>query len=582
MKSYGFSGALRYMPMLLRFIFRVFPVAKIAVLLTIFGVILEYASLSVMLMLPIEVANNRNDIAYLVELGWKYLINHLIGLENKPSVWVWVFILLLGLRIFLAYIQVAFATWVSKKSMSYLSVAGLERVLFDEPMALIYKNSVGHYSAIAGDESARVGQIFFNSIQFISSSVAACIGLLIIWIFDYKIFIFTLIFIMVSAVIVAFFFGRMFILSNEMTELSRKANTTFIESFNGIRSIRSMGGEKYIANQYRQQQNRYGYLLFILDLINQSSKVVPSLILILFALIIFYPSNNSSEEISAIYFFTVATMLIRALTFLGGAVSYGGRVAIDIRAAYDLDEIIGDSSERIAIASDKKIITSIESITISNLSCGYIENKPILSDVFIQMKHGNSYALIGRSGSGKSTLSDVLLGLLKPMSGKLEIGSLSYDAIDITSLRRKVVLVEQQSRIFSGSVRENIEFGLSPTADQMTAAIEVSGLRDFIDKLPLGLDSQLDYQGANFSGGQRQRIGLARAILRMPDVLILDEATSALDGYTKDIVLQRLKEIFHNKILIFITHDTQVIQIVDEVWEIKDNKILIGSGYNLL
>jgi ABC-type bacteriocin/lantibiotic exporter with double-glycine peptidase domain len=235
-----------------------------------------------MLMLPIEAGNNRGEIAYLVEIGWKFLINNQLGFENKPSVWVWVFLSLLGLRMFLAYTQIAFATWVSKKSMSYLSVAGLERVLFVEPMALIYKNSVGHYSAIAGDEAARVGQIFFNAIQFISSLLAACIGLLMIWAFDYKIFLFALIFIITSAIIVSFFFRRMLVLSNEMTELSRKANTTFIESFNGIRSIRSMGGEKYIANQYRQQQNRYGYLLFILDLINQSSKVVPGLILILF------------------------------------------------------------------------------------------------------------------------------------------------------------------------------------------------------------------------------------------------------------------------------------------------------------
>jgi ATP-binding cassette subfamily B protein len=479
---------------------------------------------------------------------------------------------------FLAYTQIAFATWVSKKSMSYLSVAGLERVLFVEPMALIYKNSVGHYSAIAGDEAARVGQIFFNAIQFISSLLAACIGLLMIWAFDYKIFLFALIFIITSAIIVSFFFRRMLVLSNEMTELSRKANTTFIESFNGIRSIRSMGGEKYIANQYRQQQNRYGYLLFILDLINQSSKVVPGLILILFALIIFYPTSNNSEEISAIYFFTVATMLIRVLAFLGGAVSHGGRVAIDIRASYDLDEVIGKSFKNENVDIDKKIITSIDSITISHLSCGYIVNKPILCNVSIKMKRGNSYALIGRSGSGKSTLSDILLGLLEPMSGKLEISGLSYDAIDLESLRRKVVLVEQQSRIFSGSLRENIAFGLSPTEDQMMAAIEASGLREFIDKLPLGLESQLDYQGANFSGGQRQRIGLARAILRMPDVLILDEATSALDEYTKDIVLQRLKEIFNNKILLFITHDSHVIKIVDEVWEIANNKILVGGA----
>lgn len=109
----------------------------------------------------------------------------------------------------------------------------------------------------------------------------------------------------------------------------------------------------------------------------------------------------------------------------------------------------------------------------------------------------------------------------------------------------------------------------------MRAAVEVAGLSEFIRSLPNGLETRLDYQGANLSGGQRQRIGLARAIVRQPDVLILDEATSALDGQTRDMVLQHLRELFHDKILLFITHDNHIIQSVDEVWHIKNGKLMI-------
>jgi ATP-binding cassette subfamily B protein len=144
-----------------------------------------------------------------------------------------------------------------------------------------------------------------------------------------------------------------------------------------------------------------------------------------------------------------------------------------------------------------------------------------------------------------------------------------------------VVLVEQQTRIFSGSVRENIAFGLTPSDAELRVAIETSCLGEFIDSLPQGLDTLLDYQGANFSGGQRQRIGLARAIVRQPDMLILDEATSALDGLTRDIVLKHLKNMYRNKILLFITHDNNVIKTVDEVWSIKKGGLIIERNMEL-
>ena len=203
--------------------------------------------------------------------------------------------------------------------------------------------------------------------------------------------------------------------------------------------------------------------------------------------------------------------------------------------------------------------------------------RSVLTDVSVQLVAGRSYALVGKSGSGKSTLSDVLLGLLAPMSGELKIGNLPYNQIDLASLRRKVVLVEQQTRIFSGTVRENIEFGLTPAVEDVLVAVEAAGLAEFINSLPEGLETRMDYQGANLSGGQRQRIGLARAIVRQPDVLILDEATSALDSHTRDFVVQHLHTLFHDKILLFITHDNHVIQTVNEVWHIKKDKLVIEA-----
>jgi ABC-type multidrug transport system fused ATPase/permease subunit len=126
-------------------------------------------------------------------------------------------------------------------------------------------------------------------------------------------------------------------------------------------------------------------------------------------------------------------------------------------------------------------------------------------------------------------------------------------------------------------VKDNISFGRVLSREELDFAVEVAGLREFVNDLPDGLDTKLEYQGANLSGGQRQRIGLARAIARRPDVLILDEATSALDAHTRDLILQQLRREFGDAILVFITHDPHVIRLADEIWRIKSGRLLVET-----
>lgn len=576
MKPYGLLKVATYLPRFASYVFRHFPSARLAFVVAAFGVLLEYGALSVMLPLA---GNKRpgSEISSAVIDAWQHIAAQ-IGLADEQRTWLWLFLLLLGARIAVGFAQIALNTWVSKSILAHLSGGTFSRVVMYEPLAEIYRRSVGHYTALAGDESVRVGQVFFHLAQTTSALIAAAIGLVVLLIFSPLIFQLTLVFLLLSGMSIGVAMGRVFSWSNESALLSREANTTFIEAFNGIRSIRSMAGEEFVAQRYRGFINRYGRVLFLLDVFNHGSRALPGLILIGLGLIVLFPSTGFFQDFSAIYFFTVTTMLIRVLSFLGTAVSSGGRVAIDIRAAFDLEDIIGNSPVNAQPALGRgEVISFVRDIRLSNLSCGYVPGHPVLTDVSAQLRAGQSYALVGRSGSGKSTLSDVLLGLLVPMSGVLRIGNLLYDQIDLASLRRRVVLVEQQTRIFSGSIRENIAFGVTVTDSVMQVGVEAAGLSEFISSLPDGLETRLDYQGANLSGGQRQRIGLARAIVRQPDVLILDEATSALDGQTRDMVLQHLRDLFFDKILLFITHDNQVIQIVDEIWHIKKGKLMIET-----
>jgi ATP-binding cassette subfamily B protein len=573
---YGLSKIVLYLPRFVAYVFRHFPSAKFAVAMAAFGVILEYATLSVML--PLANVNSQivSNTSEKIITMWSIIAGK-IGLPENPRTWLWLFLLLLGARIVVAFSQTTLNTKVSKQIFAYLSAETLTRVVTREPLAEIYRRSIGYYTALAGDESFRIGQVFFNLAQMLSALMAATIGLVVLMIFSPIVFKLTLLFLLLSGLAIGLSMKQVFVWSSESALLTRETHTTFIEAFNGIRSIRSMAGESFVAERYRNFNNRYAQVLFLLDVFNHGVRSLPALILIILGLIVLFPSSDFMHDFSVVYFFTVTTMLIRVLAFLGTAVSSGGRVAIDIRAAFDLDDIINNISIDSPTPHTGKIISAVDNISITNLSCGYVDGELVLTDVSAQLVAGRCYALMGRSGSGKSTLSDVLLGLLTPMSGEMSIDNVPYHQIDLVSLRRKVVLVEQQTRIFSGSVRENITFGLAIAEDEIQIAIKVAGLEEFINSLPNGLETHLDYQGANLSGGQRQRIGLARAIVRNPDVLILDEATSALDGQTRDMILQHVRDLFQHKILLFITHDSHIMQNTDELWHIKKGKLIIET-----
>lgn len=571
MSSYNFRKVFSHLPAFVGFIFRNFPIAYLAMGVALAGVVMEYAALSVMI--PLSSGGHNSGTAQRITEIWG-AITAAIGLPDGARTWLWLFLVIFGARMCIGLAQISLNTYVAKKIHSYLSSKAFCRVLSDVSLSEIYKRTVGHYIALAGDESFRVGQLFFSLAQATSALLAATIGLAVLYLFSPQVFGFTLLFLGVCGVLIGFLMKRVFALSAESGKLSREASTIFIEALNGLRSIRSMAGEGYVGERYFRQIHRYAKVLFMLDAFNHSTRTLPGLILVAGALVALFPGSSVSGDMSVVYFFTVTTMLIRVLSFLGTAVQSAGHVAVDIRAVFELDDILGKNeapkSQHRGIS-----ISSVRNITLSDLDCGYSAAHKVLSGVTVQVSAGRSYAVIGKSGSGKSTLADVFLGLLLPLKGELLIDGVSYRKLDMSTLRRHVVLVEQQTRIFSGSLRENITFGLSVSDENVLDAIDLAGLRDFVQSLPSGLDTRLDYQGANLSGGQRQRVGLARALVRKPDVLILDEATSALDSHTRDVILARLHQSFKDRVLIFITHDEKVCRMTDEVWNVEGGVLRI-------
>jgi ATP-binding cassette subfamily B protein len=246
-------------------------------------------------------------------------------------------------------------------------------------------------------------------------------------------------------------------------------------------------------------------------------------------------------------------------------VAAGMQILTDMRAVGDIGGLLEIARQNTDVPVHGAHVP-IQTLSLQQVSFGYDDRGRVLHDVSFEFHSSHTYAIVGSSGSGKSTLADIVLGLTTPDSGSLLVNG---GGIPMSVARARFMLVEQQPKIFSSSVKENLLMGLNATDAELYAVLEIVNLDDMVRSLEQGMDTRLTYLGENFSGGQRQRLGIARALLRHPDVLILDEATSALDPQTRLQVVAKLRERLRNGIIIFITHDEEIAAMADEVLKIE-------------
>lgn len=222
---------------------------------------------------------------------------------------------------------------------------------------------------------------------------------------------------------------------------------------------------------------------------------------------------------------------------------------------------------------DSESISFREKLEIKNISWRYLNSKDnVLQNLSLIINKGESVAFIGSSGAGKTTLADIIMGLLKPQSGSVEI-----DGTDIFSIphqwARIIGYVPQSVFLIDDTVRNNVAFGLEVEVisdDKVWQALEQAKLKEFVENLPQGLDTIVGERGVKFSGGQRQRIAIARALYENPDILVLDEATSALDNETETAVMESIDALQGTKTLIIVAHRLTTIRNCDKIYEISN------------
>lgn len=214
----------------------------------------------------------------------------------------------------------------------------------------------------------------------------------------------------------------------------------------------------------------------------------------------------------------------------------------------------------------------------------YEEGQPLLQGLDLHVRAGETIAIVGESGSGKTTILNLVIGFRMAQKGKVLVDGKDISIIDLHSYRRHIAIVPQNSVLFTGTIRDNITYGVkNVTKQKIEAALAAACLTDFIATLPKGVDTMLDEHGANLSGGQRQRLSIARAIIRDPDVIILDEATSALDSVSEKEIQRAINNLTKERTTFIVAHRLSTIRNADRIAVIRQGVCVeIGTYEELM
>ena len=218
-----------------------------------------------------------------------------------------------------------------------------------------------------------------------------------------------------------------------------------------------------------------------------------------------------------------------------------------------------------------------------NLCFGYDSSKPVLNHLNLHVEPGETIALVGESGAGKSTVLNMVIGFNKPDSGRILLDGMDMNTINLQSYRQHIAVVPQTSILFSGTIKDNITYGIDKVSEQkLNQVIDAANLRSFIDSLPDGLNTVVGEHGGKLSGGQRQRISIARALIRDPDIIILDEATSALDSISEKEIQEALNNLTKDRTTFIVAHRLSTIKGADRIAVLREGHCTEYGSYDEL
>ena len=280
-------------------------------------------------------------------------------------------------------------------------------------------------------------------------------------------------------------------------------------------------------------------------------------------------------------FVTSLLLLYKPVKTLGTTLTNLQNIFVALGRVFELFDIKPELQEK---ENPVELEDVQNSVAFNNVTFGYEPDRMILKNINLNIKKGETLAVVGNSGGGKSTLVNLIPRFFDVNEGSITIDGVDIRDISFNSLRKNIAMVFQDNFLFSGTIRENIMMGNpDATEEDLTQALESAHLTEMIAELPDGLDTELGERGLTLSGGQRQRVAIARAMVRKSPIVILDEATSALDNKSEAIVQKALDNLMQNKTVFVIAHRLSTIKNAHRIAVINEgNLVELGSHDELM
>ena len=364
------------------------------------------------------------------------------------------------------------------------------------------------------------------------------------------------------------------------------------EALGGIKDIKILGRENYFIDKFANHSLRFSDLLAWNSVVGQIPRYFIEIIafggVIFFILLLIITEQDIGQIIPMVSFFVFAgyrVMPVLNRMFVAATKLQFNRAVLD-KIHSDLKE---DKKEiEWAIEKEEEIekLEFNKKIEFKNMSFSYPGTKEkVLKDINLTINKSTSVAIAGPTGTGKTTFVDLILGLLNPTRGKMEVDGVQITQQNVRNWQKNLGYVPQFIYLSDDTIANNIAFGLPQEVidlKRVQKVAKISNLHDFIESLPNKYNTVVGERGVRLSGGQRQRVGIARALYNDPDVLVLDEATSSLDGITEESVLSAMENISKLKTLISIAHRLTTVKNCDTIYLMDKGKIVDSGKYDEL
>jgi ABC-type bacteriocin/lantibiotic exporter with double-glycine peptidase domain len=380
-----------------------------------------------------------------------------------------------------------------------------------------------------------------------------------------------------------FFRYRLREYGRQSNEANHQVVQSIHEAIEGLKELRILGKEAYFQSRLEQGAKLIAYFSTHQQLLNLAPGYLLEFLLVAFVVVILSFSSWLGQEMTQILP-TMGVFGVAALRLKPTANSLASSL---IKLRFERDSVMRLSRDIRFLASQQEAPATVnhsatKHVSFQNLSLQQIYFnylgmvQPALKDVSFQIRKGETIGLIGTSGSGKTTLVDVLLGLLEPQSGNIQINGQPLKD-NLEEWRNQVAYLPQQVFLLDNSLRGNVALGEEESEIdevRLREALRQARLTELVEQLPEGVKTILGERGVRLSGGQRQRVALARAFYHGRSLLVMDEATSALDNETEKEIVAEIQRLKGQKTMIVIAHRLTTVQHCDRIYRLEQGRIV--------